>query len=76
MVTFSFMFMPFTLKKLVEHIDFGACDNFFVPFVTLKPLKLESCLYLIWIPHKNSGPLFFSFPSYLSFWSYGPLIII
>ena len=30
----------------------------------------------MWIPHKKIAyPSFFSFPSYLPFWSYGPLKI-
>ena len=47
-----------------------ACVTLFVPTVTFKPLKLVLKFHM-WIPHK----FFFSFPSYLPFWSYGPLKI-
>ena len=51
------------------------CVTLFVPSVTLKPLKLVLKFHM-WIPHKNiADPYFFSFPSYLPFWSYGPLKI-
>ena len=47
----------------------------FVPTVTFKPLKLVLKFHM-WIPHKKiANPCFFSFPSYLPFWSYGPLKI-
>ena len=57
-----------SVKKLMGHIAFGA----FVPIVTFEPLKLVLKFH-IWIPHKNSKPVCFSFPSYLPFWSYVPL---
>ena len=47
----------------------------FVPTVTFKPLKLVLKFHM-WIPHKKkANPCFFSFPSYLPYWSYGPLKI-
>ena len=48
----------------------------FVPTVTFKPLKLVLKFHM-WIHHKKiANPcFFFSFPSYLPFWSYGPLKI-
>ena len=47
----------------------------FVHTVTFKPLN-ESLEILMWIPHKKiTKPCFFSFPSYLPLWSYGPLKI-
>ena len=47
----------------------------FVPTVTFKPLKLVLKFHM-WIPHEKIANLcFFSFPSYLPFWSYGPLKI-
>ena len=55
-----------------------ACVTLSVPTVTFKPLKLESKLlkFHMWIPHKKiANPCFFSFLSYLAFWSYGPLKI-
>ena len=65
--------MPPTLKKLMGHIAFGACVTLFVPTVTFKPLKLVLKFHMM-IPHeKIADPYFFSFPSYLPFWSYSPL---
>ena len=80
--------MPPTLKKLMGHIAFGACKRgwvgvwvcgcvtLFVPSVTFKKVKARVLKFHMWIPHKNiADPYFFSFPSYLPFWSYGPLKI-
>ena len=53
----------------------GACVTLSVPSVTFKPLKLVLKFHM-WIPHKKiADPYCFSFPSYLPFWSYGPLKI-
>ena len=77
------MFMPPTLKKLMGHIAFGACVGgcvrgwvtLFVPTVTFT-VKARVLKFHMWIPHKEiANPCFFSFPSYLPFWSYGPLKI-
>ena len=77
------MIMLPTLKKLMGHIAFGACVRWcvrgcvtlFEPTVTFKMLKLKLRFHM-WIPHKKiANPCFFSFPSYLPFWSYGPLKI-
>ena len=52
-----------------------ACVTLFVPTVTFKPLKLVLKFHM-WIPHRKiANPCFFSFPSCLPFWSYGPLKI-
>ena len=64
------IFMPQALKKLIGHIAFGACVTLFVPTVTVKARVLK---FHIWIPHKKTDPYFFLFPSYLPFWSVGPL---
>ena len=53
----------------------GACVTLSVPtqcnFLTVKASVLK---FHIWIPHKKIADLyFFSFLSYLPFWSYGPL---
>ena len=51
------------------------CVTLFVPTVTFKPLKLVLKFHM-WIPHKKiADPYFFSFLSYLPFWSNGPLKI-
>ena len=52
-----------------------ACVTLFVPTVTFKPLKLVLKFHM-WIPHKKKLTcVFFSYLSYLPFWSYGPLKI-
>ena len=75
--------IPPTLKKFVGILLLKrACvcasvraSHFFVSTVTFKPLKLVLKFH-IWIPYnKNCGRAFFSFPSYLPFWSYDPLIL-
>ena len=77
----TYLIMPPTLKKLMGHIAFGASVSAWVRhtfctyrnFYTVKARVLK--LY-IWIPHKKIADLyFFSFLSYLPFWSYGPLKI-
>ena len=45
----------------------------FVPTVTFT-VKARVLKFHLWILHKKiADPCFFSFPSYLPFWSYGPL---
>ena len=49
-------------------------SHFFVPTITFKPLKLESCNFICgFLIKKIANPCFFSFPSYVRFWSYDPL---
>ena len=71
--------MPPTLKKLMGHIAFGACvggcvGHTFCTYCNFLTVKARVLKFHMWIPHKKIANLcFFSFPSYLPFWSYGPL---
>ena len=77
--------MPPTLKKLMGHIAFGACVgawvggwvcHTFCTYCNFYTVKARVLKFHMWIPHRKiANPCFFSFPSYLPFWSYGPLKI-
>ena len=73
--------MPPTLKKLMGHIAFGASvsgcvGHTFCTYCNFLTVKARVLKFHMWIPHeKIANPCFFSFPSYLPFWSYGPLKI-
>ena len=48
----------------------------FCTYCNFKTVKARVLKFHMWIPHKKiADPYFFSFPSYLPFWSYGPLKI-
>ena len=77
----SLLIMPPTLKKLMVHIAFGASvggcvRHTFCTYFKFKTVKARVLKFHIWIPHKKiADPYFFSFLSYLPFWSYGSLKI-
>ena len=54
----------------------GCVRHTFCTYCNFKTVKARVLEFHMWIPHTKIADLYdFSFPSYIPFWSYGPLKI-